>query len=108
MVNAALGGSTNFILHLTAIAKRIGVELEFGQKFDHCSFEKNPTDRKRAAVGEHWVEDLFYAGGLPAWWKKSEKQLNPTQHGSMVKNHWTENIEKQELLWWSESDWDFW
>ena len=28
MVNAALGGSTNFILHLTAIARRIGVDLD--------------------------------------------------------------------------------
>lgn len=74
MVNAALGGSTNFILHLTAIAKRIGVELDLTD-FDHFS-SKIPLIANVQPSGEHWVEDLFYAGGLPAVMKELEKHLH--------------------------------
>jgi len=93
MVNAALGGSTNFILHLTAIAKRIGVELELTD-FDHFS-SKIPLIANVQPSGEHWVEDLFYAGGLPAVMKEIEKQLNTdaiTINGKTI----GENIEKAE------------
>ncbi|MGV3560219.1 IlvD/Edd family dehydratase [Larkinella arboricola] len=64
MVNAALGGSTNFILHLTAIAGRMGVELSLDD-FDNLS-AKIPLLANLQPSGEHFVEDLFYAGGLPA------------------------------------------
>ncbi|CCH00759.1 Dihydroxy-acid dehydratase [Fibrella aestuarina BUZ 2] len=64
MVNAALGGSTNFILHLTAIAGRIGVDLSLDD-FDTLS-AKIPMLTNLQPSGEHFVEDLFYAGGLPA------------------------------------------
>lgn len=64
MVNAALGGSTNFILHLTAIAGRIGVDLSLDD-FDTLS-AKIPLLTNLQPSGEHFVEDLFYAGGLPA------------------------------------------
>jgi L-arabonate dehydrase len=64
MVNAALGGSTNFILHLTAIAGRIGVPLSLDD-FDTLS-AKIPLLTNLQPSGEHFVEDLFYAGGLPA------------------------------------------
>jgi dihydroxy-acid dehydratase len=93
MVNAALGGSTNFILHLTAIAKRIGVELDLTD-FDHFS-SKIPLIANVQPSGEHWVEDLFYAGGLPAVMKEIEKQLNTdaiTINGKTI----GENIEKAE------------
>ncbi|MCE7054062.1 dihydroxy-acid dehydratase [Algoriphagus sp. AGSA1] len=74
MVNAALGGSTNFILHLTAIAKRIGVEVDLTD-FDKFS-SKIPLIANVQPSGEHWVEDLFYAGGLPAVMKEIEKYLH--------------------------------
>tara|TARA_R110002020_G_scaffold410591_1_gene620266 strand:- start:188 stop:1906 length:1719 start_codon:yes stop_codon:yes gene_type:complete len=74
MVNAALGGSTNFILHLTAIAKRIGVEIDL-EDFDKFS-SMIPLIANVQPSGEHWVEDLFYAGGLPAVMKEIEKQLH--------------------------------
>jgi dihydroxy-acid dehydratase len=93
MVNAALGGSTNFILHLTAIAKRIGVELDLTD-FDHFS-AKIPLIANVQPSGEHWVEDLFYAGGLPAVMKEIEKQLHTdaiTINGKTI----GENIEKAE------------
>lgn len=64
MVNAALGGSTNFILHLLAIAGRMGVELNVDD-FDRLS-AKIPLLANLQPSGEHFVEDLFYAGGLPA------------------------------------------
>lgn len=74
MVNAALGGSTNFILHLTAIAKRIGVDLDLTD-FDKFS-SIIPLIANVQPSGEHWVEDLFYAGGLPAVMKEIEKHLH--------------------------------
>jgi dihydroxy-acid dehydratase len=91
MVNAALGGSTNFILHLTAIAKRIGVEVDLTD-FDKFS-SIIPLIANVQPSGEHWVEDLFYAGGLPAVMKEIEKHLHLdalTVNGKTV----GENIEK--------------
>lgn len=93
MVNAALGGSTNFILHLTAIAKRIGVELDLTD-FDHFS-SKIPLIANVQPSGEHWVEDLFYAGGLPAVMKEIDKYLHTdsiTVNGKTI----GENIAKAE------------
>ena len=74
MVNAAVGGSTNFILHLIAIAKRIGVPLDLAD-FDEFS-SRIPLIANVQPSGEHWVEDLFYAGGLPAVMKEIEKHLH--------------------------------
>jgi len=74
MVNAALGGSTNFILHLTAIAKRVGVDVDLTD-FDKFS-SIIPLIANVQPSGEHWVEDLFYAGGLPAVMKEIEKFLH--------------------------------
>lgn len=91
MVNAALGGSTNFILHLTAIAKRIGVEVDLTD-FDKFS-SIIPLIANVQPSGEHWVEDLFYAGGLPAVMKEIEKFLHCdaiTANGKTI----GENIEK--------------
>ncbi len=91
MVNAALGGSTNFILHLTAIAKRIGVEVDLTD-FDKFS-SMIPLIANVQPSGEHWVEDLFYAGGLPAVMKEIEKYLHRdciTANGKTI----GENIEK--------------
>jgi dihydroxy-acid dehydratase len=93
MVNAALGGSTNFILHLTAIAKRIGVPLDL-EDFDHFS-SKIPLIANVQPSGENWVEDLFYAGGLPAVMKEIQKFLHTdalTVNGKTI----GQNIEKAE------------
>ncbi|MDN3205361.1 IlvD/Edd family dehydratase [Algoriphagus sediminis] len=74
MVNAALGGSTNFILHLTAIAKRIGVDIDLTD-FDKFS-AMIPLIANVQPSGEHWVEDLFYAGGLPAVLKEIKDKIH--------------------------------
>ncbi len=74
MVNAALGGSTNFILHLLAIAGRLGIELNI-EDFDKYS-ASIPLIANVQPSGENFVEDLFYAGGLPAVMKEIESKLH--------------------------------
>ncbi len=62
-VNAAVGGSTNFIIHLIAIAGRIGVDLNL-QDFDELG-SKIPLLLNLMPSGKYLMEDFFYAGGLP-------------------------------------------
>lgn len=63
-VNAAIGGSTNAIIHLTAIAGRVGVELGL-QDFDDL-VRAVPTLVNLMPSGTYLMEDFCYAGGLPA------------------------------------------
>jgi dihydroxy-acid dehydratase len=63
-VNAAIGGSTNFVIHLLAIAGRIGVELNIDD-FDKYS-QGIPLLANIQPSGTHYMEDLYYSGGLPA------------------------------------------
>ena len=62
-VNAAIGGSTNAVIHLIAIARRIGVDLKledwdkFGRGI-HTLVNLMPN-------GKYLMEDFYYAGGLP-------------------------------------------
>ena len=62
-VNAAIGGSSNFIIHLTAIAGRIGVELNLDD-FDRLG-SKIPLLLNLMPSGKYLMEDFYYAGGLP-------------------------------------------
>lgn len=62
-VNAAVGGSSNFIIHLTAIAGRIGVELNL-EDFDQIG-SKVPLLLNLMPSGKFLMEDFYYAGGLP-------------------------------------------
>jgi dihydroxy-acid dehydratase len=78
MVNAAIGGSTNFVIHLMAIARRIGVALEL-EEFDGLS-AKIPLLANLQPSGEYFMEDLYYSGGLPAVMKALEKEL----HGNCI------------------------
>ena len=64
MVNAAIGGSTNFVIHLLAIAGRIGIELNIDD-FDQYS-QGIPLLANIQPSGENYMEDLYYSGGLPA------------------------------------------
>jgi L-arabonate dehydrase len=89
IVNAAIGGSTNFIIHLLAIAGRIGVKLSL-EDFDHLS--KNvPLIGNLQPSGQYFVEDLYYAGGLPAVLKELDKFLRRdciTANGKTVKENY--------------------
>ncbi|MFM1913453.1 MAG: Dihydroxy-acid dehydratase [Bacteroidota bacterium] len=73
-VNAATGGSTNFVIHLLAIAGRLGVEL------DLTDFDKYSKDIPLLAniqpSGDHFMEDLYYAGGLPAVMNQMKEYLH--------------------------------
>jgi L-arabonate dehydrase len=62
--NAAIGGSTNAVIHLLAIAGRIGVSLKL-EDFDKLGSEM-PCLLNLQPSGSFLMEDFFYAGGLPA------------------------------------------
>jgi len=72
-VNAAIGGSTNFIIHLLAIAARIGVDLNMDDF--NTSIRKIPLLANLQPSGEYFMEDFFYAGGLPALMKELDGSL---------------------------------
>ncbi|WP_099371368.1 IlvD/Edd family dehydratase [Sphingobacterium sp. 1.A.5] len=74
MVNAAIGGSTNFAIHLMAIAGRIGVELDL-EDFDKYS-KGVPLVANLQPSGKFFMEDLYYAGGIPAVMNSIQKFLN--------------------------------
>jgi L-arabonate dehydrase len=74
MVNAAIGGSTNFVVHLLAIAGRIGVKLDL-EDFDKFS-EKIPLLANLLPSGKFMMEDFYYAGGLPALIKELKAHLH--------------------------------
>ncbi len=61
-INAAVGGSTNFILHLLAIAKRAGIELSLDD-FDKFG-SSIPLLVNLMPSGKYLMEDFYYAGGL--------------------------------------------
>jgi L-arabonate dehydrase len=63
VTNAAVGGSTNLIIHLQAIAGRIGVDLCL-EDFDRIG-GKIPLLVNLMPSGKYLMEDFFYAGGLP-------------------------------------------
>lgn len=62
-VNSAVGGSTNLIIHLTAIAGRIGVDLNLAD-FDRLG-SNLPLLLNLMPSGKYLMEDYYYAGGLP-------------------------------------------
>jgi L-arabonate dehydrase len=62
--NAAIGGSTNAVIHLIAIAGRIGVPLCLDD-FEHLGSQL-PCLVNLQPSGKYLMEDYFYAGGLPA------------------------------------------
>ncbi|TMI12875.1 MAG: dihydroxy-acid dehydratase [Betaproteobacteria bacterium] len=61
---AAIGGSTNAVIHLTAIARRIGVDLALDD-FDRLGRGVH-TLVNLMPSGKYLMEDFYYAGGLPA------------------------------------------
>ncbi|HSN09657.1 MAG TPA: IlvD/Edd family dehydratase, partial [Hanamia sp.] len=92
-VNAAIGGSTNFVIHLLAIAGRIGVELELSD-FDKLS-AGIPLIANLQPAGKYFMEDLFYAGGLPAVLKELDSIFHHdciTANGKTIKKNY-ENAE---------------
>ena len=74
----AIGGSTNAIIHLVALAGRAGVPLPLA-RFDALS-RSTPFLVNLRPSGKYLMEDFFYAGGLPA----VLKELLPLLHGDAL------------------------
>lgn len=74
VVFAALGGSTNAVIHLIAIARRAGVSLTLEDL--HEAARKTPVLVNCKPVGSGYMEDFHKAGGLPVLWKALESHLD--------------------------------
>ncbi len=74
VVDTALGGSTNSILHLMAIAHEAGVDFSL-HTVDEIS-RRTPHLCKISPSGEYRIEDLDRAGGIPAVMKEVKKHLD--------------------------------
>lgn len=83
-VDVALGGSTNTVLHLLAIANDAGVKLPL-EVFDEIS-KTTPHIASIEPVGGHYMEDLHWAGGIGAVMKRLKGLIkdNPTVSGMRV------------------------
>jgi len=77
-VNAAIGGSTNAVIHLLAIAGRLGVRLSL-EDFDVLPRDV-PTLVNLMPSGKYLMEDFCYAGGLPA----VMRELGGLLHGDAI------------------------
>jgi dihydroxy-acid dehydratase len=73
-VDMALGGSTNTVLHLMALANEAGIRLGL-KTFDKIS-KDTPHISNIEPAGPHFMEDLEYAGGVPAVLKRLKSRLN--------------------------------
>src|SRR5712692_9689110 len=91
----AIGGSTNAIIHLVAIAGRAGVELPL-TRFDELS-RTTPFLVNVRPSGKYLMEDFFYAGGLPV----VLKELLPLLHGDArtVNGHTTADNVRDAKCW---------
>jgi len=74
-VDMALGGSSNSVLHLMAIAHEAGID--FPLSLINEIGERTPTLCKLSPAGEYRIEDLDRAGGIPAVMKELNGLLNP-------------------------------
>ena len=70
----ALGGSTNAVIHLVALAGRAGIKITL-DRFDQLS-RKTPLLANLRPSGEYLMEDFYYAGGLPALLNAFAAQLD--------------------------------
>ncbi|WP_337042494.1 IlvD/Edd family dehydratase [Emticicia sp. 17c] len=100
MMNAAVGGSTNLVLHLLAIAGRIGVDIKL-EDFDRIG-SKMPFLLNLMPSGKYLMEDFYYAGGLPAVIKEMSGFLHPnaiTANGkSLIENSKGAKIWNEEVI----------
>lgn len=93
VTNAAVGGSTNLIIHLIAIARRIGVDLKL-EDFDSIG-SQIPLLLNLMPSGKYLMEDFFYAGGLPVVMKELGDLLHQdiiTVNGKTFKENYAKAI----------------
>lgn len=84
MVDLALGGSTNTVLHIPAIAHDAGIKLPL-ETFDRLA-KTTPHIADMLPGGKNYMEDLDYAGGIPAVLKRLKPRLknNITVSGKSI------------------------
>ena len=70
----AIGGSTNAIIHLTAVAGRLGIPIPLTQL--NILSDETPVLIDLKPTGEHYMEDLFKAGGLGVVLRELKHLLN--------------------------------
>lgn len=75
-VDAALGGSTNAAIHLVAIAARARIPFAL-ERFDEAA-RTTPVIADIFPAGSHLMEDLYFAGGLPALLTRIAERLDPS------------------------------
>src|SRR5688572_7842040 len=94
-VHMAMGGSTNAMIHLVAMARRAGIALSLDD-FDRIS-RKVPVIANVRPSGAYLMEDFFYAGGLPALMRVLADHLHG---GALTVNGRTlaENIAQAEVF----------
>ena len=73
-VDMAIGGSTNAIIHLKALAGRLGIDFPL-ERFDEISKETAVVANIQPS-GKHLMEDMFYAGGIPVVMRDLLDQLH--------------------------------
>jgi len=89
VTNGAIGGSTNAVVHLLAMAGRIGVDLSLDD-WDRLG-QEIPCLLNLMPSGEHLMEDFYYAGGLPAILREIGDYLNKDAVTANGKTIW-ENV----------------
>lgn len=84
-VDMAMGGSTNTVLHIPAVAKEAGVNIDVNE-FDKISRE-TPNLCKIIPAGEHEMADIDKAGGIPAVLNRLKNMLkeSKTVNGKSIK-----------------------
>lgn len=88
VVDMALGGSTNSVLHLLAIAHEAGVNFPLASLNDISA--ETPHLSKLSPAGSHYIEDLYRAGGVQAVMSRVADRLNldvPTVSGRTVREN---------------------
>ncbi|MEA3305791.1 MAG: dihydroxy-acid dehydratase [Candidatus Omnitrophota bacterium] len=74
IVDMAMGGSSNTVLHIKAIASELGIDLPL-KEFDRFSRQTSHIVNLRPG-GDYFMEDLEAAGGIPAVLKRLQNRLN--------------------------------
>lgn len=74
IVDMALGGSTNTILHILSLANELGIDISL-ERFDQISESISHIVNIRPG-GEYFMEDLEFAGGIPAVLKRLHSRMN--------------------------------
>lgn len=93
VANAAIGGSTNFIIHLLAIAGRLDIPLTL-EDFDRLS-RNIPLIANLQPSGKYFMEDFYYAGGLPVVLKNLDAYLHKdcvTVNGKTIADNYKETV----------------